>query len=89
MKRKTFTPLRDQKVNMEPRPVTTDQIDGVMNSSAALDEKMEKLNELRQAHSDWANRQSETDGKPLLRYIDDAVKRLLHDDKLEQKVEVA
>ena len=89
MKRKTFTPLRDQKVNMEPRPVATDQIDGVMNSSAALDEKMEKLNELRQAHSDWANRQPETDGKPLLRYIDDAVKRLLHDDKLEQKIEAA
>jgi hypothetical protein len=50
---------------------------------------MEKLNELRQNHDQWANRQPDTDGKPLLRYIDDAVKRLLHDDKLEQKVETA
>jgi len=74
---------------MEPRPVTTDKVDGVMNSSAALDDKMEKLNELRQTHSDWANRQPETAGKPLLRYIDEAIKRLLHDDKLEQKVEAA
>lgn len=89
MKRKTFTPLRDQKINMEPRPVSTDQIDGVMNSSEPLDQKMEKLNELRQNHDQWANRQPDTDGKPLLRYIDDAVKRLLHDDKLEQKVETA
>lgn len=89
MKRKTFTPLRDQKINMEPRPVSTDQIDGVMNSSEPLDQKMEKLNELRQSHDQWASRQPDTDGKPLLRYIDDAVKRLLHDDKLEQKVETA
>ncbi len=86
MKRKTFTPLRDQKINMEPRPVTTDQVDGVMNSTEALDVKMEKLNDLRQKHDDWANRQPETDGAPLKRYIDDAVQRLLHADNLEDKV---
>ena len=89
MKRKTLTPLRDQNINMEPRPVTTDQVDGVMNSSDALDVKMTKLNDLRQSHEDWANRQPETDGKPLLSYIDESVQRLLHDDKLEDKIETA
>ena len=52
----------------------------------ALDVKMEKLNDLRQKHDDWANRQPETDGAPLKRYIDDAVQRLLHADNLEDKV---
>lgn len=86
MKRKTFTPLRDQTINMEPRPVTTDKVDGVMNSTEALDVKMRKLNDLRQKHDDWANRQPETDGAPLKRYIDDAVQRLLHAENLEEKV---
>jgi ABC-type amino acid transport substrate-binding protein len=84
MKRKSFTPLREQTINMEPRPVTTDQIDGVMNSSEALDVKMQKLNDLRQQHDDWASRQPETDGRPLLRYIDEAVKRLLQDGDLDK-----
>ncbi|WP_084418636.1 hypothetical protein [Henriciella litoralis] len=84
MKNKKFTPLRDQEINMEPRPVTTDQIDGVVNSSEALDTKMAKLNDLRQQHDDWANRQPETDGKPLLRYIDEAVKRLLHEGDIKE-----
>ncbi|MGB3627098.1 MAG: hypothetical protein WA989_14805 [Henriciella sp.] len=79
MRKKTHTPLRDQDVVMEPRPVTSDQVDGVMNSSEALDEKLEKLHEMRQQHDDWSNRQPETDGRPLLRYIDDAVSRLVQD----------
>ena len=45
--------------------------------------------DLRQSHEDWANRQPETDGKPLLSYIDESVQRLLHDDKLEDKIETA
>lgn len=77
MKRKSYTPLRDQEVVMEPRPVTSDQVDGVMNSSDALDVKLEKLNQMRQQHEAWTNRQPETDGRPLMRYIDDAIDGLI------------
>lgn len=83
MKRNSFTPLRDQKVVMEPRPVTSDQIDGVMKSSEPLDEKLEKLNAMRQQHENWSNRQPETDGRPLMRYIDDAIDGLLQAGNLE------
>ncbi|MEQ9316648.1 MAG: hypothetical protein RLN72_12415 [Henriciella sp.] len=82
MKRKSFTPLRDQKVVMEPRPVTSDQVDGVMKSSDPLDQKLEKLNDMRQQHEDWSNRQPETDGRPLMRYIDDAIDGLLQSGDL-------
>lgn len=83
MKRKSFTPLREQTVNMEPRPVTSDQVDAVLNSSEALDVRMAKLRGLRESHAAWANRQPETDGRPLMRYIDDAVMRLLRHGDLE------
>ncbi|RIJ15567.1 hypothetical protein [Henriciella mobilis] len=84
MKRKTFVPLREQTVNMEPRPVTTDQVDAVLNASGALDERMEKLRDLRQKHADWVNRQPETDGRPLMRYIDDGMLRLLRQGDLSE-----
>lgn len=84
MKKKKFTPLRDQTVNMEPRPVTPEQVDGVGMSSQQLDVKLDKLRELRQLHEDWAKRQPETDGKPLLLYIDKYIKRLLHDGDFKE-----
>lgn len=83
MKRKSFTPLREQTVVMEPRPVTSDQVDAVLNSSEALDIRMAKLRELRESHDAWSKRQKETDGRPLMRYIDDAIMRLLRDGDLE------
>ncbi|MEQ8559408.1 MAG: hypothetical protein RIB03_13905 [Henriciella sp.] len=88
MKRQRFVPLREQTVVMEPRPVTTDQVDAVQNSSEALDVRMAKLRDLRQQHAEWANRQKETDGAPLLRYIDDGMLRMLRQGDLEE-VEVA
>ncbi|WP_084395978.1 hypothetical protein [Henriciella aquimarina] len=88
MKQKSFVPLREQTVVMELRPVTTDQVDAVQNSSEALDVRMAKLRDLRQQHAEWANRQKETDGRPLLRYIDDGMIRLLRQGDL-QKVEAA
>ena len=84
MRRKTFVPLRDQTVNMEPRPVTTDQVDAVMKASEPLDMRMSRLSKLRQKHSDWANRQPETDGRPLKRYIADGVLRLLREGDLSE-----
>ena len=84
MKKKKFTPLRDQTVNMEPRPVSPEQVDGVGMSSQRLDEKLDKLRDLRQMHADWAKRQPETDGRPLLRYIDGYIKRLLHEGDLKE-----
>ncbi|MEM5517360.1 hypothetical protein WNY37_10380 [Henriciella sp. AS95] len=84
MKKKRFTPLREQTVTMEPRPVTSDQVDGVGMSSDDLDVKLEKLKELRQQHQDWSARQPETDGKPLLLYIDGYIKRLMHDGDLKE-----
>ena len=73
MTRNTFTPLRDQEVVMEPRPVSTDQVDAILQSGDPLDRRMDKLGSLRQKHEDWANRQPETDGRPLLHYIDDGI----------------
>ena len=84
MKKKRFTPLREQTVKMEPRPVTSDQVDGVGTSSERLDVKLEKMRALRHQHSEWAKRQPETDGKPLLRYIDGYIKRLLHDGDFKE-----
>ena len=84
MKKKRFTPLREQTVIMEPRPVTSDQVDATLNSSDPLDTRMERLRDLRQSHADWASRQPETDGKPLMRYIDDAVMRLLRQGDLHE-----
>ena len=83
MKRKSFTPLREQTVIMEPRPVTSDHVDAVLNASEPLDARMEKLRDLRESHAAWANRQKETDGRPLMRYIDDAIMRLLREGDLE------
>lgn len=79
MKRRSFVPLREQTVVMEERPVMADQVDAILNSSLPLDIRMEKLRDLRRSHEDWANRQMETDGAPLLHYIDDAVLRLLRE----------
>ncbi|WP_300378593.1 hypothetical protein [Henriciella sp.] len=84
MKQKNFVPLREQNVSMEPRPVSTDQVDAVSNSSEPLDVRMAKLRDLRESHTDWASRQKETDGSPLTRYIDDAVLRLLREGDLEE-----
>ena len=84
MKRKSFVPLREQTVHMEPRPVTTDQVDAILNSSEALDARMVKLRDLREKHDNWASRQTETDGRPLLRYIDDGVLRLLRAGDLSE-----
>ena len=84
MKRKSFVPLREQTVHMEPRPVTTDQVDAVQNSSEPLDTRMAKLRELREQHMHWANRQPETDGRPLMRYIDDGMLRLLRQGDLNE-----
>ena len=84
MKKKPFVPLRDQDVKMEPRPVSTDQVDAILNSPDALDTRMEKLRDLRQRHADWADRQKETDGTPLKRYIDDGILRLLREGDLEE-----
>ncbi|WP_370237368.1 MULTISPECIES: hypothetical protein [Henriciella] len=84
MKKKTFTPLRGQRVRTEPRPVSTDQVDGVAMSSEAMDIKLAKLNTLRQRHHEWSSRQAETDGKPLLRYIDGYIKRVIHYGDLKQ-----
>lgn len=84
MKKKSFTPLSQQTINMEPRPVTTDQVDAVYNSTDALDTKMEKLRDIRRKFNDWATRQKETDGKPMLRYIDDAIAALLQEGDLKE-----
>ncbi len=82
MKKKTFTPLSQQTINMEPRPVNTDQVDAVINSTEPMDAKMEKLRDIRHRFSNWASRQKETDGRPMLRYVDDAIKRIYHNGDL-------
>lgn len=84
MKRNKFVPLRDQNVVMEPRPVSTDQVDAILRSTDPLDQRMDKLGTLRQKHDEWANRQPETDGRPLLRYIDDGILRLLREGDLSE-----
>ena len=76
--------LSEQTINTEPRPVSPEQVDAVLKTSDPLNVKMEKLAEMRSAHSNWVNRQSETDGKPFLRYIDDAITWLNENGKLEK-----